>query len=405
MENSKTSKWASFLGPMSLGAVMFSTYVGPGYASGTQTVSYFLTKGWVGVFWGLLAVGALALVFNLLIFEIFRIYQPKHFREAYDQIYRNKILNFVICNLKDIITILTVIISVSAQVSGAATIFNNLFGIPVGIGRVVFALIILVLCLYGSKIINATGSLMTIAILAVTVYIGIVAVPVLWPNTMEFINSRVSMEEFGFTQFGGWYVMIGFANMFISGQTACATTSRGILVNKKSVIISSLTNVLLCTLSTMVYTVIFAGVMPEVVTEAIPTLYVLQKAIGASRTAQIMYAVLAIAAMISTGVSLIFSMCARYEGLLGKVWKKSSVRTRKVTIAVLFLLICLYGSGFGILALVRYGFGTLTKYGFPITSVPLLIAIPYRIWRDKKDGKINADGFYVDADLSAIERA
>ncbi len=398
----KKTDWASIMGPISLGAVMFSTYVGPGFASGTQTVSYFLTKGWVGVFIGLFAVGALALVLNLLLFEAFRVYQPRHFRECYDRVYRNKILNFVICNLKDIITILTVIVSVAAQISGAATIFENLFGLPNQTGRVVFAIIILLLCIFGAKVLNATGSIMTIAILAVTVYIGAVAIPKLWPATMAFVNSRVGMQEYGYSTFGGWYAMIGFANMFISGQTACATTSRGILVDRKTVIIGSLTNVFLCTFSTMVYTVIFAGVMPEVTKEAIPTLFVLQKAVGASRNTQLIYAVLAIAAMISTGVSLIFSMAARYEGVLGRLWKNSSPRSRKVTVAVLFLVVCLYGSSFGILSLVRYGFGSLTKFGFPITSVPLLFFIPYQIWRDRKDGKINADGFFIDADLSAV---
>ncbi len=402
MEKKKISRFSQFMGPVSLGAVMFSTYVGPGFASGTQTVSYFLTKGWVGVFLGLFVVGALALVLNLLIFWAFRVYQPKHFRQAYDYIYRNKILNFIICNLKDIITILTVIVSVSAQISGAAIIFNNLFGLSVEIGRILFSVVILLLCLYGAKVLNATGTLMTIAILAVTVYIGAVSIPVLWPQTMEFVNSRVGMEEFGYTQLGGWYAMIGFANMFISGQTACATSSRGILVDTKSVVIGAVTNVLLCTLSTMVYTVIFAAAMPDVITEDIPTLYILQEVIGASTWTQVVYAVLAIAAMLSTGVSLIFSMAARWEGLLGKVWKKSTLKLRKLVISLFFLLVCMYGSSFGILNLVNYGFGTLTRFGFPITSVPLLFFVPYQIWRDKKAGKINKDGFYVDADLSAV---
>lgn len=402
MERKSMSKWASIIGPMSLGAVMFSTYVGPGFAAGTQTVSYLVNKGWVGVFVAPIVVGLIALVFNLLLFEVFRIYQPKHFREAYNRIYPNKVLNFVICNLKDIITVFTVIVAVSSQISGAATIFNNLFGVPTAIGRIAFAIIILVLCLFGAKMINSVGSVLTIAILLVTAYIGIVAIPILWPQTMEFVGSRVSMEEMGFSQLGGWYAIIGFANMFISGQTACATSGRGILVDRKSVIIGSVSNVLMCVLSTMVYTIIFAGAMPAVTAEAVPTLYVLQQCVGTSRATQIVYAILAIAAMVSTGVSLIFSMSARFDGLLSKVWKKSTVNARKTAIAVFFLFICLYGSKFGLLALVKYGYGTITKFGFPITTLPLLFFIPYQIWRDKKDGKFNEDGFYKDADLSAV---
>ena len=38
---------------------MYSAYVGPGFASGLQTVSYFLNKGWIGVIVGLLAAGVL----------------------------------------------------------------------------------------------------------------------------------------------------------------------------------------------------------------------------------------------------------------------------------------------------------------------------------------------------------
>ena len=96
-----------------------------------------------------------------------------------------------------------------------------------------------------------------------------------------------------------------------------------------------------------------------------------------------------------------FSMAARFQGPLGKIWKNSSERARKVVVVVLFLLICTFGSSIGILKLVRYGFGTLTKLTLPVTFLPLLFFVPYRIWRDKKAGMFNKDGFYIKADLSA----
>ena len=86
MEQKKSKLAAIF----SICAVMYSAYVGSGFASGTQTVSYFLNKGYIGVIIGPLVAGILRFVFNLLLFEINRVYTPKTYREAYNTIYRAK---------------------------------------------------------------------------------------------------------------------------------------------------------------------------------------------------------------------------------------------------------------------------------------------------------------------------
>ena len=57
-----------FAAIFSLSAIMYSAYVGPGFASGTQTVSYFNNKGSIGVFLGPLVAGILCFIFNLLLF-------------------------------------------------------------------------------------------------------------------------------------------------------------------------------------------------------------------------------------------------------------------------------------------------------------------------------------------------
>ncbi|MBE6111226.1 MAG: hypothetical protein E7194_12550, partial [Erysipelotrichaceae bacterium] len=98
----KTSNQSRFAAIFSICAVMFSAYVGPGFASGTQTVSYFLNKGWIGVFIGPLMAGLLCFIFNLLLFEINRIYKPDTYREAYNTIYRNKALQTFFGTFKEI---------------------------------------------------------------------------------------------------------------------------------------------------------------------------------------------------------------------------------------------------------------------------------------------------------------
>ena len=106
-----TAKKINFGAIFSICAVMYSAYVGPGFASGTQTVSYFLNKGWIGVFVGPLVAGVLCFIFNLLLFEINRIYKPNTYREAYNTIYRNKGLQTFFGTFKEIQVIVVVLIA------------------------------------------------------------------------------------------------------------------------------------------------------------------------------------------------------------------------------------------------------------------------------------------------------
>ena len=106
---------SSFAAIFSICAVMYSAYVGPGFASGTQTVSYFLNKGWIGVFVGPLVAGRLCFIFNILLFEINRIYTPKTYREAYNNIYRAKPLQLFFGTFKELQVIVVVLIALSAD--------------------------------------------------------------------------------------------------------------------------------------------------------------------------------------------------------------------------------------------------------------------------------------------------
>ena len=47
---------------LSLSALMFCSYSGPGFASGTQTMSYFMTKGYIGVFIGPILCGLIVFI-------------------------------------------------------------------------------------------------------------------------------------------------------------------------------------------------------------------------------------------------------------------------------------------------------------------------------------------------------
>ena len=49
MNDGKQISKVNVVGALSIAALMFSSYVGPGFAAGTQTVAYYLKAGSAGV--------------------------------------------------------------------------------------------------------------------------------------------------------------------------------------------------------------------------------------------------------------------------------------------------------------------------------------------------------------------
>ena len=384
MENIK--KKTSFAAVFSICAVMYSAYVGPGFASGTQTVSYFLNKGWIGVIIGPLVAGILCFIFNILLFEINRIYTPHTYREAYNTIYRSKGLQLFFGTFKEIQVIVVVLIALSAQISTTATLLFQLFGLPKLIGTILFCLAVLLLALFGADLLRKVGSVLGICILLICGYVAIICLRNAWEPAMDFLARRVSYTEYGFTGPKAWFSMLMIVVFFMNGYEACVPASIGIIKTRKDVFVESLVTALLCSLSTMIFTVIFAAGMPDVLKEEIPTLWAINNLSNAGWISRILYVIFAIAAMLSSSVAFIFTVCNRFEPLIQKIWKKSTGFSRKLAIALVFILICTFGSSFGLLNIIKYGYGTFTTIVGPVMLVPLIISVPYRLWKDRKDG-------------------
>lgn len=66
--------------------------------------------------------------------------------------------------------------------------------------------------------------------------------------------------------------------------------------------------------------------------------------------------------------------------------KSSTAFSRKFVIAIIFILICTFGSSFGLLNIIKYGYGTFTTIVGPVMLIPLIVSVPYRLWKDRNDG-------------------
>lgn len=284
---------------------------------------------------------------------------------------------------------MVVLIALSAQISTTAVLLNQLFGLPKIVGTIGFCAAVLLLSLWGAGLLRKVGTILGIAILVICGYIAIICLGNAAPAANAYLAQHVSYTEYGFSAPQAWFSMLMIVVFFMNGYEACVPASLGIIKTRKDVFVESLITAVLCAGSTMIFTYIFAAGMPGIMNEEIPTLWAINNLSDAGWISKILYVVFSISAMLSSSVAFIFTVCGRFEPLIQKVWKKSTGFSRKFVIAMVFILVCTFGSSFGLLNIIRYGYGTFTIIVGPVMLIPLIVSVPYRIWKDHKTGILN----------------
>ncbi len=374
---------------LSLCTIMYTAYVGPGFASGTQTVTYFNKYGWLGVFVGPLVCGLLCFLFNILLFEINRIYKPNTYREAYNTIYRKKGLQLFFGIFKEIQVVAVVIIALAAQISTTAVLLNQIFGLPKVVGMIGFCVLVLVLALWGAGVLRKVGTILGIVILAICAYVAIICFGNATPLANNYLATKATYTDYGYNGFQAWFSFFMIVVFFMNGYEACVPASKGIIERRRDVILESAVTAILCAGSTMIFTFIFAAGMPNIIKEEIPTLWAINNLSNQGMTAKIIYVIFAIAAMVSSSVAFIFTVCGRFEPLIEKKWKNSKPIIRKLIIALFFIVICSVLSLVGVLNIINYGYKIFTMIVGPVMLIPLIVSVPYRLYKDRKDGILN----------------
>ena len=382
----KTEKFGMF-GSLGLAALMFSTYIGPGYASGTQTVSFYLTKGSMGVFLAPVVLGIITFFWCWLTFEFNRVYRPRDYKEQFSMIYRNPVANKFFIFMKELTSFGQLFVVVSAMISGAATLMKNYLGIPMLVGTILFAAAVIVMTMQGTSLVAKVSNVLTIVIIGIVLYITIIGIGPTWEGMKSFVEAGSQPEDYGFTKFYAWFVIINSVANFIAGMNASVPYCRENIHSRKDSIVAAAGNAILCTAATIACTMLFSAGMPAIAEEPLPMVYTLRELVGAGAWVQYLYFVIALAAMLSTGISIIYGMSERWSPVVGaKLLKNSKPAVVRIAVSGTMIIACMLMSSFGILNLIRIGYPILMNIATPVVFMLLFVTIPYRIHKDKKDG-------------------
>ena len=368
-----------FMGPFAIISVWFSTHVGPGFAGGAQEVQYFVGNGWMGVFLGPLVLAIMAGWMSYWVSEFTRQNQAYHYRLFYDAFYGKYKIFF--SNAKEIVALIGLIVVCGLMYATGGQLLANVTGIsPVICG--LFTLVVIgLLIMFGEGIVRKSATLITIILVVLVIYILAISLPFCLPGAMKYVGAHTMNTSPG----NAWYKILLYFPLFVSYLDVGMVTSKGVIKTKKDSLILAIGGAALLGVAVMGMNILFASGMPQVKTEQLPTLWVLEKVVGSSLATQWLYTIFAWLALVSTGVGGISGWVMRMEPSLAKKWTTVSSNTRRGVICFGALIIALIMGQFGIISLVYYGYGLMSTLSLPLFTLPFFFLIP---WRMKQRAKV-----------------
>lgn len=366
--------FARMSGVFSIAFLVFSTHAGGGFASGNQTNTYFIRFGWPGIIGAVLAM----ILLNWTFKEAIVMYNSrglKSYKELFETLYHPfDRLEIVF----EFFYYIMIIMAIASSISGSASAMYEFFGWGYGISVVAVSSFILVISIFGEKVVRRMGSFMGLIILFTSILIFIVG-----SIKGDFIH-QISLNFYteGFKNLRlalvSGFIYAGFQCVQIPSVISCSGVLKDEREASMSMKISFIINTVALVLSCVMllswskyYNSVEGGAV-------IPTL-TSTRAIGIGWMSKFYVASLIIC-LISTGLSIIFGFVSRFENSK-KLSRIESIGIRRFGLALFVIILSMFISMAGFTNIIKYGYGYC---GYIAISFIVLPFITVGYYKNKK---------------------
>lgn len=367
MSNNKATAMtgASLSAAFGMAAVWFGTHCGGGFATGNQEVNFYVKYGWYAAFLPIIAMILLGWSHRnaLVLAKDNKTYDYKSYANALYHPHE-KIFSVIF----EIGYIILILCGVSAAIAGAASLLTKTTGTPYGVAIIIIGAILLVMTIFGGELIVRASKLMTYFLV---VAVGILVILGIKMGAFHFNEIMAVHETYG-TGFGAAFwkmlIYIGFQSFTVMPIISCAQNIKSTKECDWFMYIGWVINGILL----VAVCIMLLGFSPEVLKETLPVHFVTLQLnlpwLGA------MYSLLLFFALISTGVTFVFSSVARFE----TVWTQGkgifeSLRARRIAISIITMAVCTGISVFGLTNIVVKGYGSVGYIGLFFVLIPQII--------------------------------
>lgn len=369
----------------SVGAVLFSSHAGGGFATGNQANTYFVGLGWLAP---LTAVAAMLLL-TLTIKEAMYMYNSRGLT-SYKQLFYNLYSPAKYVEvLFELFFYIMVLMAVSAAISGAASALQERLGMSYYLGIVLVGVLILALTIFGADLVRKATTYMGVAILVSAVCIFVIGVAKAGQDNGSIAVGAVIAEDFAANGFArlpkailNAFTYSGFQCVVIPTMIAVGTP---LLTRKdcgRSMWFSFAMNAVALVLSVCM----LLGWKSVYGTSTLPTLTACSEMGMPWLT--VVYSVCLLLCLISTGVTTVYGFTARFSQLdvLKRISPRPVVRSGIVTAFIIVLSMTV--SLAGLTNIIKYGYGYCGYLAIAIIIVPFLTVGVY------KNRKFDSDPAY-----------
>ena len=387
MANISSIKAASLSMCFSVGAVLFSSHAGGGFATGNQENVYFVSLGWLGPITAIITM----LLFTLTIKEAMNMYNSRHLT-SYRQLFQNLYSPFKgIEYLFEAFFYIMVLMAVSATISGAASAINAQTGLNYYTGIGVVGAIIFFLTIFGAGLVRRATTYMGIAILAMVIMIF--SVGIYMGGSIEgtqFFTAAMA-QDFAANGFSKLPTAILHAFTYSGFQCVVIPTMIVVgtpLVTRKNCATSMWFSFAMNAIALTLAVCMLLGWTGIYGKSPLPTLTSC-KAMGMSWLT-IAYSAFLLLCLISTGVTTVFGFTARFSET--KCLKKVSHNavTRSAIVTLFIIIASMTVSVAGLTNIIKYGYGYCGYLAIAIIIVPFLTVGYYKNKRYASDSEYHA---------------
>lgn len=397
--NSGKSSWAF---AFTVASMWFGTHVGAGFATGNQVVGYFSKYGPYAALFPILAMGILALC--MYVYMTYAKYKGlTNYKEVFASVYPKPWMEVFF----EIFYIIIILAAVAGCITGAGQILAKVFA-AVNYGEVssvtwlfngIATVGLILLCIFGLDLIRIVSAGLTLAIIIAAIAVG--AVGLVFGSTIEAtlaahpeITAAAYVDNVPDSIWRGVIIYAAFQCVSLPSMIAGSSelSFKGI---KRAALLGWIMNGFILAFSAFMlakwYPLLqgMANAGPELynaianvggVPTALPNLTMLS--LTGMNVLYWAYNILLFCAFVSTSITLVYSMIARFSPKLEKVIKVEKIRSFLVGLIVLAL--CLLIAPLGLTTI------TTKLYGYDGYLALVVIFLPALIWVLPAIGKMKA---------------
>lgn len=347
----------------SVASVWFGTHVGAGFATGNQVLNYFVNYGWTAVIYPLISMGILAYVIYVIT-KFARLRGLDNYKDTFRELwqpYPQLEITF------EIFYIIIILAAVAAAISGAAGLLETFIpALGMWGSTIIVAALLIVLCLFGVKLIIAASTVLSVGILVTAGILMIVGIVNNTAGIAEGFAAGTNNE--GTAIWRGIFVYCGFQCVSIPAMIAAATTLNQKGVKRASILGGIMNGGMLALSGLMILGWKDAIIAAEATTY--PNLFVAEQ-IGWDWLIAV-YSILLFCAFISTCVTLIYTMILRVDKAF---FVKSDIheKIRMSVIGIILIAICMLLSTFGLTSIITYAYGYDGYLALAVIVIPVIV--------------------------------